>query len=339
VKLQVLSTKHIFIVLYVTHVASELCHDVAEGNPRQMEKVIRGVYSAVITPRRPDGRIDEAALRSWLSFLVDAGVRGFAINGATGEFCLTTKEEFRFLMELTAEELSGRAVFVAGIGAGSVIASVQLGEIANDAGACGVLLPMPYFFPYSQEDLMEYTRGVAGELESQILLYNLPQFTSGLEPETSLRLIRECPNVVGIKDSSGSLDTVSLLTEEEPGACRVIGNDGVLVKALKNGVADAVVSGVACVLPELITQIFDAGTTQRFGSDGTARAEALSGFIEQLDKLPTPWGLKVMAEARGIAKASFPMPLAEKRRALVQELALWFEQNYARLGAIRYAPR
>lgn len=302
-----------------------------------MDKAFRGVYAAVITPRRPDGKIDEEALRSWLSFLVDAGIRGFAINGATGEFCLTTKEEFRFLMELTADELSGRAVFLSGIGAGSVSASVELGKIADDAGACGVLLPMPYFFPYAQDDLIEFTRAVASELESQVLLYNLPQFTNGLEPETSLKLIRECPNVVGIKDSSGSLETVSLLTKEEPSACRVIGNDGVLVQALKEGVADAVVSGVACVLPELITQIFDDGRTQRSESEGSSAAGALSAFIEQLDKLPTPWGLKVMAEARGIANAAFSMPLAERRRGLVKELALWFEQNCAKLGAIRYA--
>jgi hypothetical protein len=64
----------------------------------------------------------------------------------------------------------------------------------------------------------------------------------------------------------------------------------------------------------------------------------LNAFIEQLDKLPTPWGLKVMAEARGIASASFPMPLAEKRRGLAKELALWFDQNHDSLGAVRYAP-
>jgi 4-hydroxy-tetrahydrodipicolinate synthase len=297
-----------------------------------MEKLIRGVYAAVITPRKIDGTIDEDSLRSWLTFLIEAGVQGFAINGATGEFCLTTVDEFHLLMDLVANTLAGKASFLAGVGSPSTAASVRLGKIASEAGARAVLLPMPYFFPYSQDDLAEFSRAVAKELDSKILLYNLPQFTSGLAPETSLRLIRECSNIVGVKDSSGLLDTVRLLTHEEPSACRVIGNDGVLASALKEGIADAVVSGVACVLPELITQIFLGGIGAGSVTGWALLTAALDAFIEQLDKLPTPWGLKVMAEARGIAAASFPMPLSLNRRVLEKELALWFEQNYSILS-------
>jgi 4-hydroxy-tetrahydrodipicolinate synthase len=186
---------------------------------------------------------------------------------------------------------------------------------------------MPYFFPYSQDDLVAFTTKVAGELESSVLLYNLPQFTSGLDPKTSLELIQSCRNIVGIKDSSGSLETVRLLSAEAPDACRIIGNDGVLAGALRENLADAVISGVACVLPELISQIFDIGKTDPLSPRWNAMITILDEFIGQLDTMPTPWGIKIMAEARGIAKASFPLPLSERRRHLAQELSTWFMQN------------
>jgi len=298
-----------------------------------MNKLIQGTYAAIVTPRRLDGTIDEQNLHSWLTFLVEAGIQGFAINGATGEFCLVTENEFRSLMETVADALRGKVPFLAGVGAAGSTMAVRLGQIAHDAGACGLLLPMPYFFPYSQDDLASFCRSVAGQLDSPVLLYNLPQFTSGLEPVTSHALIRECENIVGIKDSSGSLATLRLLKEERPDACRIVGNDGVLVQALQEGLADGVISGVACVLPELIVRILEAGTASEPTSELLALSSKLEMFIEQLDKLPTPWGIKLIAEARGLAQAAFPFPLSAHRQEQARELSEWFTRNGAMLGA------
>jgi 4-hydroxy-tetrahydrodipicolinate synthase len=297
-----------------------------------MEKLVLGTYAAVVTPRRQDHSIDEASLRSWLEFLIKAGMKGFAINGATGEFCLTTEYEFQLLAEIVADSVKGRAAVIAGIGGAGTAEVIRRGQIAIKTGVDAVLLPMPYFFPYSQDDLAAFTTSVAGELESPVLLYNLPQFTSGLEPETTLGLIQRCRNIVGIKDSSGSLETVRLLSVESPEACRIIGNDGVLAQALRERLADGVISGVACVLPELISQIFEIGKTDPDSPRWNTMITILDEFIAQLDIMPTPWGIKIMAEARGIAKASFPLPLSERRQYLAQELSTWFTQNKVSLS-------
>jgi 4-hydroxy-tetrahydrodipicolinate synthase len=297
-----------------------------------MNKLVQGTYAAIITPRKLDGKIDQQKLRSWLTFLVEVGIQGFAINGATGEFCLVAEDEFRPLMETVADALRGKVPFLAGIGAAASTTAVRLGQIAHDAGARGLLLPMPYFFPYAQDDLSSFCRSVAGQLDSPVLLYNLPQFTSGLEPATSHALICECENIVGIKDSSGSLETLRLLTEESPDACRIVGNDGVLASALQEGLADGVISGVACVLPELIVKIMEARTVSKPTSELLALSRKLEIFIEQLDKLPTPWGIKLIAEARGLAQAAFPFPLSMRREEQARELSEWFTRNGAMLG-------
>jgi 4-hydroxy-tetrahydrodipicolinate synthase len=295
--------------------------------------VIAGTYAAVLTPRTETGELDGAALRGLLEFLLGKGIRGFAINGATGEFCLTTETEFARLMAVAAETLAGRGSFLAGIGSAGAAGSIRLGRLAAKAGAAGVLLPMPYFFPYSQEDLEAFSRAVAACVEVPVLLYNLPQFTTGLEAQTSVELIRGRGGIVGIKDSSGSLDTVRMLTEAGIGARRIVGNDEVLAQALEEGVLDGVVSGVACVLPELIQRLYDVGVARPESAEFNTLATALADFIAQLGVLPTPWGLKMIADARGLIRATYPMPLSPERESQKAGLVRWFAGNRTRLLA------
>ncbi|HEX9198846.1 MAG TPA: dihydrodipicolinate synthase family protein [Acidobacteriaceae bacterium] len=295
--------------------------------------MIGGVYAAVLTPRVATGELDEAAFRGLLDFLLSKGIGGFAVNGATGEFCLTTEAEFARLVAVTAETVRGRGNFLAGIGSAGADASIRLGRVAAKAGAAGLLLPMPYFFPYSQEDLKAFSRTVAAGVDAPVLLYNLPQFTSGLDPKTSVELIEECANIVGIKDSSGSLKTVRRLTERKIAARRLIGNDSVLTPALQQRLLDGVVSGIACVLPELIVNLYRAGSSDSRSGQLLELAQILAELTNQLDALPTPWALKVLAEARGLVPATYPMPLSGERERQRAELLAWFEEHRARLLA------
>jgi 4-hydroxy-tetrahydrodipicolinate synthase len=144
-----------------------------------------------------------------------------------------------------------------------------------------------------------------------------------LLPETSCRLIRELPNVIGIKDSGASLATLRRLTEEQIPSCRIVGNDGILTDALRERVCDGVVSGVACVLPELTGALFAEPTeSERF-----AQLDALlTDFRNRLGRFPVPWGLKWIAEARGICTATFAQPISELRRRQSQEFISWYRE-------------
>jgi len=294
---------------------------------------LSGVYAAVLTPRTEAGDLDEAGFTRLLHWLVGKGIQGFAINGATGELTRTTEDELARLMDLAAEALRGQASFLVGIGAASADASVRLARVAEHSGAEAMLLPMPCFFRYSQADLKTFCTAVAGAVEMPVLLYNLPQFTNGLDPETTVALITQCENIVGIKDSSGSVETVKLLTERNTSARRLIGNDAVLASAMEQSLLDGVVSGVACVLPELILTLYSSG----FGDSSCTKFRELSTVlaevVEQLDALPTPWGLKVLAEARGMAPPTYPMPLAPERQQQREALLAWFAANRTRLLA------
>jgi 4-hydroxy-tetrahydrodipicolinate synthase len=283
-----------------------------------MSKQISGVYAAVATPRRADGVLDEESLRKQLSFLLGRGIRGFALNGATAEYCVVTPPELNRILTVARETLAGRADYLCGIGSAGLHGCIASGRAAIDAGASALLLPMPYFFPYQQGDLYAFCREAASRLSAPILLYNLPQFTSGLDAATVLQLVQNCPNIIGIKDSSGKLDILSELR----GAYRMVGNDSILAEALRQGLCDGVISGVAGALPELILELYGSAPNS---AEFSHCDQMLTEFVGQLSGFPVPWALKWISEARGIAPATFAQPVSEERLQQARRLQSWYQ--------------
>jgi 4-hydroxy-tetrahydrodipicolinate synthase len=289
--------------------------------------LLDGVSAAVLTPRTDTDAVAENQFRHNLYFLLARGIRSFALNGATGEFCLTSPAQLERILANASPITDFDGQFVVGIGTPGYTTSVELGRMAADAGAKAVLLPMPYFFPYEQADLRAFVTRVADALSIPVLLYNLPQFTSAIAPQTSLQLIREHENIAGIKDSSGSLETLRLLTAEGVDCCRIVGSDGALGRALEEGVCDGVVSGVACVLPELIQRVFAAGVSAPGSVEFRAANDHLEALIEEINVLPVPWGLKVVSEERQLGPAKFALPIAPERQLQIAQLRTWFRQR------------
>lgn len=105
----------------------------------------------------------------------------------------------------------------------------------------------------------------------------------------------------------------------------MVGNDRVLAEALREGLCDGVVSGVACVLPELISAVYAARSDPSSARFGRA-SQLLSEAVAQLNAFPTPWGLKWLAEARGLAPATFAQPVSDHRAAEGDAFVKWAEQ-------------
>jgi 4-hydroxy-tetrahydrodipicolinate synthase len=297
------------------------------------EKLFRGVSAAVLTPRLADGSVDAPALRKLLTFLLEKGITSFALNGATGEFCLTTDSQLRTLLSVAKEVAGGAAEFLCGVGAANTAQSIVFATIAQEANVKGLLLPMPYFFPYPQGDLEEFCRTVAASVSLPVLLYNLPQFTSGLDKETVHTLVSEVPNIVGIKDSSGSLTIFQHLSKHAADACRIVGDDSVLSRALREELCDGVISGVACAVPELILALY-ALREQTSSADFVQLERAVEELIKQLSIFPTPWGLKWVAQTRAVLTATFPLPLSAQRKDQGKQIDLWFRSWFSNIQTI-----
>jgi 4-hydroxy-tetrahydrodipicolinate synthase len=273
---------------------------------------IRGVIAAVLTPRNVNETVDTAAMRRIIEFLMQHGIFSYTVNGATGEFCLTRPEQLRATLSVIRSVAGERATILCGVGAAGIAQAIELSHVAEDEGAAALLLPMPYFFPYEQDDLEVFCHAVAERVRLPILLYNLPKFTTALHEETVCRLIRDVPNIIGIKDSGGSLNILRSLKNQNIEACRIVGHDGVLAQALAEDVCDGVISGIGGVFPEIIQALF-ANRDNRTSSEFRLAEDLIEELVMELGKFPAPWALKWLAEARGLMYAEFAQPVSPRR--------------------------
>ena len=135
---------------------------------------MRGLFAAVATPIHDDGRFDEAGFDRLVDFLVGAGVDGICIGGATGEYPHFETADRRAVIRRAAERLPDDRALLVGVGSSSVRGTISLGETAVAAGSRALLLPMPMFFRYQQEDLQAFAAHVSRVLRAPCLLYDLP---------------------------------------------------------------------------------------------------------------------------------------------------------------------
>src|SRR5208283_850282 len=200
--------------------------------PHFMPKLITGVWAAPETPRLFDGKLDEPAFCRGIEFLLERGIQGFAINRSPLENSLAPDEELARLLQLIRTSGSGKAEVICSIGAAGTHGSLSKGRLAIAAGVKALLLPVPYFIDFEQEDMYAFCHEVARQLPAPILLHNLPDVSTGLDIWTVLALINDLPNIIGINDGSESLDILGALTQTGVDACRIAGNEMALAGAL-----------------------------------------------------------------------------------------------------------
>jgi 4-hydroxy-tetrahydrodipicolinate synthase len=299
-----------------------------------METPIRGPLAALLTPRRLSGDVDLDALETNVELVLEKGGTGLVLTGGTGEYFDLSTDQRKAVLKRAAAVNAKRGALVATVGAARLAEVRELAEHAFGAGADVLLLPAPHFYRYQQTDLEAFYRAAAAAIDGPILIYNLSGFVSPIEADTIVRLIEKVPNLVGVKDSSGRLDALEKLSEADFPSCRILGNDTVLVEALRRNLLDAVISGPTSVVPEAAVALFDAaavGDEERFERFAALFDEA----IRQFERLPYPWALKTVAEVRGLFPADLPFPPGPDRAAQLTELRTWLEgwlPRLARLG-------
>jgi 4-hydroxy-tetrahydrodipicolinate synthase len=301
-------------------------------NTGPRHSVIAGLFAAVATPIHGDGRVDFEALDRLIDFLVESDVSGVCLAGATGEYPHFETADRKAVIRRAAVRLPRDRALLVGIGGASVRHTIELGETALEAGSRAVLLPMPMFFRYEQQDLEAFCAHVSDELRGPCLLYNLPDFTNGLAPDTVVKLLRTEEFIVGIKDSSGQVENLATFAEARGGDAwtLLVGDDRALQKGLQAG-WDGSVSGIAGFCPELLVALYRSHLQN--SHDETARLQALlDELIAQIAPFPTPWGIRIGLAARGIDTGPLPLPLTAARREQIDTFTKWLPEWLRRNG-------
>jgi 4-hydroxy-tetrahydrodipicolinate synthase len=299
---------------------------------------IAGLFAAVVTPVHGDGRLDLDTFDRLVDFLVGAGVDGICIAGATGEYPHFETADRRAVIRRAAERLTRDRTLLVGIGAASMRRTIELGAAAFEVGSRAVLLPMPMFFRYQQDDMQAYCAHVSRTLAAPCLLYDLPDFTNGLSPDTVLALLRDEEFIAGIKDSSGreeNLEAFARARGDQPWTL-LVGDDRALGRGLEGG-WDGGISGVAGFCPELLVALHRSTVAGR--TEESARMEALlDELIARIAVFPTPWGIRAGLAARGIDTGPLPLPLSPARQRQIAEFQQWFPAWLRQAGLLEDAP-
>lgn len=241
---------------------------------------ITGPFVAIVTPFDKDEWIDAAALRRQVARQAAAG-NGVFCAGTNGEFYALSFDEKRRTAELCVEAADGRVPVLAHIGEISTLQTIALGREIARLGVKAVSAITPSFIACSQEELIGYYRRVADALTVPLYLYNIPARTGNTLTPDSARILADHPNIVGIKDSAGSqesLDGFLAVARERDGFDVMVGPDSLILHGLRQGAAGCV-SGLGNVAPVTLNRIWTA-----FQAGDDAAADAAQAHFGQLRK-------------------------------------------------------
>ena len=214
-----------------------------------MKKSFQGSMVAMVTPFR-DGKVDDAKIAELVEFHVKNGTDAIIPCGTTGESPTLSHDEHKKVVEVTIKAVGGRVPVIAGTGSNSTTEAIELTEPAKKAGADGVLMVCPYYNKPTQKGLIAHYKVVAEKVDIPIILYNIPGRTGvNMLPET-VATLAELPNIVAIKEASGSLDQMTDVIHQCGDRITVVSGDDSLTLPLMSVGGKGVISVIANIIPK-----------------------------------------------------------------------------------------
>jgi len=271
--------------------------------------MFKGVYTALVTPFREDGGLDEAALRKLVDLQIAGGVAGLVPMGTTGESPTVDHEEHTEVIRVVIEQARGRVPVIAGTGSNSTREAIELTQAAREAGAHAALVVTPYYNKPPQEGLYQHYKALAEAVDLPIILYNVPGRTGcDMLPATVARLA-QLRNIVGLKEASGDLARVrELLALGLPADFALYSGDDALVRESILLGFHGTISVTANIAPRLMHELCAAAAVK-----DVARAVAIDAQLAGLHKYlfaePNPIPVKWALHELGRIPAGLRLPL------------------------------
>ncbi|HRU39267.1 MAG TPA: 4-hydroxy-tetrahydrodipicolinate synthase, partial [Candidatus Goldiibacteriota bacterium] len=217
-----------------------------------------GSYVAIVTPFK-SGKIDEEAYAKLIEMHAKAGTDGIVPAGTTGESPTLTPGEHESLISLTVRLVKGRMKVMAGTGSNSTAEAIEYTQAAEKAGADAALVVNPYYNKPTQKGLYEHFKAVAGAVKIPVIVYNI-QGRTGVNVATSTlaRLVKDCPNIRGVKEASGDLSQMSEVIEACGPDFDVLSGDDALTLPLLSIGGKGIISVVANIIPADVKAMVDS---------------------------------------------------------------------------------
>jgi 4-hydroxy-tetrahydrodipicolinate synthase len=223
----------------------------------------RGVGTALVTPWTASGALDEKALERFVDFQIEQGVNFLVPCGTTGENPAMSEDEHKRVVEIVVKRAKGRVPVLAGAGSNSTTHAIELSKIVIGLGADGILTITPYYNKPTPDGLRRHFGMQAEAVEKMksgfpMIMYNVPGRTGvNMTAATTLRIAREVPNVVGVKEASGNMEQILEILRDRPKGFLVLSGDDAWTLALMAMGGDGIISVASNEVPKLMRQMVD----------------------------------------------------------------------------------
>ncbi len=213
-------------------------------------KKFQGTGTALVTPFKKDGSLDEAGLRRIVDFQIKGGVEMLVPLGTTGETPTLNHAEYLRVFEIVKEQAKGRARIFGGASSNSTQVAIENAKDVKRIGLDGALIVGPFYNKPTQEGYFQHYRAIADAVDIPIIVYNVPGRTGGnIEAATTLRIAEEIPNVIAVKEASGNMAQIMEIARNRPKDFSLLsGDDAVTVPIMAVG-GDGCVSVVGNETP------------------------------------------------------------------------------------------
>jgi len=271
-----------------------------------------GCGTALVTPFKKSGALDEPAVRRLARRQIESGVHFLVPCGTTGENPTLTRTEHRRVVELVIEEANGRVPVLAGAGGYNTHEVVELASEMQQLGADGLLSVTPYYNKPTAEGLYQHFRAIAESTRLPIVVYNVPSRTgSNVEPATLARLAT-IPNVVGVKEASGNITQVAEVCRLVPDDFIVLCGDDVVTLPLMAVGGKGVISVVSNEVPAEMAKMIEAAERNDYAAARRIHLRLMPlmqvNFVES-----NPGPVKAAMAAMGLLEEAYRLPMVSPK--------------------------
>ena len=285
------------------------------------QNIFKGLGIALITPFNASGAVDYVVLKQLVEYQLKNGADFFCILATTGETPTLTDDEKQRIKELVVGVVAGRVPILMGCGGNNTAAIVEELHTRDFSGIDGILSVCPYYNKPSQEGLYQHFKTIANATDMKVVLYNVPGRTGvNMKAETTVRLARDCKNIVAVKEASGNLEQVDEIIKNKPDTFDVISGDDALTFPMIACGAVGVISVIGNALPKEFSRML---RLEQNGEFEPARKihHMFTDLFNLLFVDGNPAGVKAMLHEMGMIENVLRLPLVPTRLTTMQKIS------------------
>ena len=286
-----------------------------------VRNIFKGLGIALITPFNEDGSVDYPTLSKLVEYQLKNGADFLCILATTGETPCLTADEKKQIKDTIVSTVHGRVPILMGCGGNNTAAIVEELKTGDFSGIDGVLSICPYYNKPSQEGLYQHVKAISAATKLPIVLYNVPGRTGvNMTAATTVRLARDCKNIVAIKEASGNLEQVDEIIKNKPSSFDVISGDDALTFPMISCGAVGVISVIGNALPKEFSKMIRL----EFKGEYEAARKIHHRFTDLFSLLfvdGNPAGVKCVLSEMGMIKNILRLPLVPTRITTMQRIS------------------